>query len=67
MADKPSKGPGPVEQSIARLREIRYMTLGAGAVKRPKVVKPSIEVLRADIARVEKRTTKKKKSKKRGK
>ena len=52
MADR--KAPGPVEQSIARLREKRYMERGAGA----KSKKPArhaiadVDQLRAAVAAV---------------
>ena len=58
MADK-SKDRGVVD-SIARLRELRYMTRGPGAKRARAVVKPSIEKLRDVVAKV---VTKKKKRK----
>lgn len=59
MADR--KAPGPVESSIARLRELRYMTRGPGA---KPVKKPSIEQLRADVAAIKTKPSKPKKAKK---
>lgn len=49
MSDKKM---GPVEASIARLRELRYMTRGPGAkpARAPKVA--TIEQLRSDVAAV---------------
>lgn len=44
------KKPGPVEESIRRLREQRYMTMGPGA-KRP-VHKPSVDELREVVAKI---------------
>jgi hypothetical protein len=61
MADK--KAPGPVEQSIIRLRELRYMTRGPGAVRARPVKLPSIDKLRADIAMVPAKKSKKKSKK----
>lgn len=50
-----------VVDSIARLRELRYMTKGPGA-KRAKVpAKPSIEKLRSEVAKVAKKAKKQRK------
>lgn len=62
MADKKPEGRGVVD-SIARLRELRYMTRGPGAksARSPKL--PSIDKLRADIAKVPAKKVKKKSKK----
>lgn len=63
---------GPVEASIARLRELRYMTRGPGAKPARQAKAPTIEQLRADVAAVPPTKTKaqkkaaKKAKKKRG-
>lgn len=74
MAD--TKAPGPVEQSIARLREQRYMTRGPGArgpskrtlVKVVNTMSDTLEKLQRDIAKVPAKKAKKKtkKGKRRG-
>lgn len=47
------KTPGPVEQSIARLRELRYMTRGPGAARSRKTPPaPTINQLRDKVAKV---------------
>lgn len=54
-----------VADSIRRLRELRYMTRGAGAkLKAP--AKPTVEQLRSDVAKIAVKPAKKKKAKKRG-
>jgi hypothetical protein len=71
MADR--KAPGPVEQSIARLRELRYQTRGAGAKsKAPSLTAKRIEQLQGMIdavpptkSRAEKKAAKQKKGKRR--
>lgn len=62
--DKKSASRGVVD-SIARLRELRYMTKGAGAKPQKAPAKPTIEKLRADVAKVTPAPKKQKKSKKR--
>jgi hypothetical protein len=62
MADKKPDGRGVVD-SIARLRELRYMTRGPGAKPVPK---PSIDQLRADVAKVVAKKPKARKAKKKG-
>lgn len=54
---------GPVEASIARLRELRYMTRGPGAARARPPKLPSIDNLRADIAKVPAKKSKKKSKK----
>lgn len=56
MQEKKPAGRGVVD-SIAALRELRYMTKGPGA-KRRAPAKPSIEKLRVDVAKVAKKKTK---------
>lgn len=61
MADR--KAPGPVEQSIARLRELRYKTRGAGAKSNAIAAHArSVDQLREAIAevRTQKKAAKKK-------
>jgi len=63
MADK--KTPGEVEASIARLRELRYMTRGPGAkVKATSLTTKRIEQLRTEVAAIEAKPPKPKKAKK---
>lgn len=63
------KPPGDVEASIARLREIRYMTKGPGAARarKPAITVATVEKLRAVVAKVSKKSAKKKSKKRRGK
>lgn len=56
MQEKKPASRGVVD-SIAALRELRYMTKGPGA-KRRSPAKPSIEKLRVDVAKVAKKKTK---------
>lgn len=51
MSEK--KSPGPVEASIARLRELRYMTRGPGSMPAKIDRGPIIEKLRTDVAKIE--------------
>lgn len=64
--DKKAANRGVVD-SIARLRELRYYTKGPGA-KHKAPAKPTVEQLRADVAKVAAKPAKpkKKKAKKRG-
>lgn len=64
MPDKDKKPAHSKLADVERLRQIRYMTKGAGA-KRPKPApaKPTVDQLRTTVAKV---ATKKKKPKKRG-
>lgn len=52
-----------VVDSIARLRNLRYMTKGPGA-KHAAPAKPTVDQLRADVAKVAVKPAKKKKAKK---
>lgn len=52
--------PGEVEQSIARLRELRYMTRGAGAKPRREPKMPTVAQLRTEVAKIAVKRTKKK-------
>lgn len=62
MSDKKSSDRGVVD-SIARLREIRYLTKGPGA-KSPRAPKrPTIDKLRKDVAKVTAKKAKPKKAK----
>lgn len=63
MADKKSGDRGVVD-SIARLRELRYMTRGPGAKPPRKATQPSIEDLRAKVAAVAKKPSKRRSKKK---
>lgn len=56
--DKKPANRGVVD-SIARLRELRYMTKGPGA-KHKAPAKPTVEQLRADVAKVKVKPAKKK-------
>jgi hypothetical protein len=64
MSDKKASDRGVVD-SIARLREIRYMTKGPGAARARAPKKPTIDKLRSDVAKVEKKTKKAKQGKRR--
>ena len=63
--DKKSGDRGVVD-SIARLRQIRYMTRGAGAKPSKAPATPTVEQLRATVAKVKpkKRNKSKKRSRK---
>ena len=56
-----------VVDSIARLREQRYMTKGPGAKRARPAPKPTVEQLRTVVAKVEKKATKRKTSRRRAK
>lgn len=58
MQEKKPTNRGVVD-SIAALRELRYMTKGPGAVRAKRTpAKPSIEKLRVDVAKVAKKAKK---------
>ena len=63
MPDDDKKGPSKVDD-VARLRLQRYMTKGPGAKHPRPVEKPSLEVLRSEVAKVAKKTKAKKAKKK---
>jgi hypothetical protein len=57
MSDKKM---GPVEESIVRLRERRYMERGAGAKKQPAKL-ATVDELRAKVSKVPTKISKRKK------
>ena len=59
MSDKKM---GPVEESIARLRELRYMTRGPGSERQKPAKLATVDQLREKVAKVPAKITKRKKN-----